>query len=500
MKFSFPPLKRLYLPIILILAFVLRVYSLNQYPIGFTPDEASFGYDAYSLIKTGRDQWGSKWPLVFKSFGDYKAPVYTYLVIPSVILFDLNKFSVRLPNALLGVAAVYVIWLLISEIIKEKDSLQNKIKGFGLPELTALIFALSPWHIMMSRGAFEANLITLFIPLGIFLFLKHKYYLSMIVFGLNLFTYHSSKLITPIIVMLVIVFFGRLNLKKILTPLFVFILFVLIAIFTITQGGGARIAERSITQGALEDGAKTKIKLIQDGMNPIIAKILHNKYQVVLTRFVNNYGQYFSSRFLIFEGPAETTYGMIREFGVLSYIEMFGLLFFVIYFRKIEYKNIIWFLLLWLVISPLPASLATGVGYAANRATAMIPVIQILASIGIYYFVSRNNKFIYLVALILILSGSVFIQKYFVEGPGVLSKGMLNGNLEMTTSLYLNSSNYDEVVVSKSLSEPHIYIAFAGKIDPIFYQSESKNWKFEEIGVHWVDQIPEYRLGKFVFK
>ncbi len=77
---------------------------------------------------------------------------------------------------------------------------------------------------------------------------------------------------------------------------------------------------------------------------------------------------------------------------------------------------------------------------------------------------------------------------------------MLNGNLEMATSLYMNSTNYDEVVVSKTLSEPQIYIAFAGKIDPLFYQSESKNWKFEEIGVHWVDQIPEYRLGKFVFK
>src|SRR3989339_1172095 len=104
------------LPLILGLAFLLRIIALDSYPVGFTPDEASFGYDAYSLLKTGKDQWGNSFPLVLKSFGDYKAPVYAYLTMPSVAIFGLTKFAVRLPNALLGSLAVYVVYLLINKL------------------------------------------------------------------------------------------------------------------------------------------------------------------------------------------------------------------------------------------------------------------------------------------------------------------------------------------------------------------------------------------------
>src|SRR3990167_10946569 len=100
---------------ILALAFVLRVVGLSSFPPGFTPDEASFGYDAYSILKTGKDQWGKPFPLVLESFGDFKSPLYAYLTIPSVGIFGLNKFVVRLPNAILGTMAVVAIWLLGSK-------------------------------------------------------------------------------------------------------------------------------------------------------------------------------------------------------------------------------------------------------------------------------------------------------------------------------------------------------------------------------------------------
>src|SRR3990172_3583067 len=104
-------MKRFMLPIILLLAFLLRVLWLDKYPVGFNADEASHGYDAYSLLKTGRDQWGSTLPLVFKSFGDYKSPVYSYFTVPSFALLGLNKLAVRLPNAILGSMAIVAVWL-----------------------------------------------------------------------------------------------------------------------------------------------------------------------------------------------------------------------------------------------------------------------------------------------------------------------------------------------------------------------------------------------------
>ncbi len=493
-------MRKWYLPLILALAFVLRIVALDKYPIGFTPDEASFGYDAYSLLETGKDQWGSSWPLVFKSFGDYKAPIYTYLAMPFVALLDLTKVSVRLPNALLGVGAIYVVFLLVRELFKDKEYFSRSFLKMTFPEITALIFAISPWHIMMSRGAFEANLITFFLPLGIYLFLKNKYYLSMFVFGLSLFTYHSAKLVTPLVVILLFIFFKSKLSKVVSKSLVIFGVFLVLSVYTVSIGAGARIAERSITQGALEEGAKIKIDLIQKGMNPIVARLLHNKYQVVASRFVKNYVQYFSPKFLLIDGPAETTYGMVKGMGVLSYIEILGLIALVFLFKESKVKKILMFLLCWLLIAPLPASLSTGVGYAGNRAVSMIPVVQILSAIGIYSLLSKYKLSKYFVSILILVGLGVFTQKYFIDGRKELSKGMLHGNLEIATQLYNNSVNYDEIIISKKLSEPHIYIAFAGKIDPGFYQAESKNWKFEEIGVNWVDQIPEYRLGKFTFK
>src|SRR3989344_7065913 len=102
---------------IIILGFLLRVIVLQKIPVGFTPDEASFGYDAYSLLKTGQDQWGHFLPLTLESFGDFKAPLYTYLTIPSVAIFGLTKFATRFPNALLGSAAVYITYLLVVQLL-----------------------------------------------------------------------------------------------------------------------------------------------------------------------------------------------------------------------------------------------------------------------------------------------------------------------------------------------------------------------------------------------
>src|SRR3990172_4878127 len=135
-------MKRLILPAIFLLGFLLRVAAIDKFPVGFTPDEASFGYDAYSILKTGRDQWGKPYPLVLESFGDFKSPLYAYLTIPFIAIFGLDKFAVRLPNALLGSLAVYVVYLLTKKL--------SKNERVGL--IAAMLLAVSPWHIMMSRG------------------------------------------------------------------------------------------------------------------------------------------------------------------------------------------------------------------------------------------------------------------------------------------------------------------------------------------------------------
>ncbi len=109
--------KYLLLILIVALALFLRLIYLGHFPAGFAADEAAQAYDAYSLIHTGRDAWGISWPIAsFRSFADYKAPLQTYLLIPSVAIFGLNEFATRLPSAIAGTRAVLVTYVLANQI------------------------------------------------------------------------------------------------------------------------------------------------------------------------------------------------------------------------------------------------------------------------------------------------------------------------------------------------------------------------------------------------
>src|SRR5690242_17248270 len=98
--------------LILLIASVLRLYSLSSIPGSLNQDEAALGYNAYSLVTTGADEHGKFLPFTLQSFGDGKLPVYSYITIPSILLFGLNEFSTRLPSALSGIISVFLVYLI----------------------------------------------------------------------------------------------------------------------------------------------------------------------------------------------------------------------------------------------------------------------------------------------------------------------------------------------------------------------------------------------------
>jgi len=492
-------------------------------PVGFTPDEASFGYDAYSLLRTGKDQWGHKFPLVLESFGDYKLPLYAYLTIPSVFLFGLNKYAVRLPNALLGTFAVYITYLLVIELFKDYFPRKNKNTSYSsiLANIAAFLLAVSSWHIMLSRGAFEANLTSFFMPLGVLFFLKairnRNFFLilSSLVFGLNLFSYHSARLVTPLIFLLLVFLFRknilRISLKVRIYSTAIFLIFVLMAFYTLYIGAARRAKDISIFSGILQEASDQRLISILSGVNPKTARLLHNKYQVLAQRFVQNYLQYFSPNFLFVDGPKEATYGMLPQRGVLYWFELPFLLSFLYFLCRNARKREALFIACWLIIAPIPAALTQGEGYAANRASAMIPAIHIALALGAFTFWQlisgflKNQKltkalfFVYSFFTLLILI--YFIEDYFFLSPLKAAKAMLYGNLEAAYWLKEKGREKNEIVVSTSLSEPHIFIAFANIWDPNDYQIYTKNWrKYKEQNLTFLDQLPFYNLGKYTFR
>jgi len=511
--------------VIFAIALLLRTAFISNYPTGFTPDEASFGYDAYSLIKTGADQWGRKFPLVLESFGDYKAPLYSYLATLSVAVFGLTSFAVRLPNALFGSIAVVFFYLLIKQIFvyeKEKGNAwfkeKSETKSAFIATIGALLFTISPWHIAMSRGAFEANLTTFFIPLSLFLFFKYLNskkaifaYLSAAGFGLNLFTYHSAKVVTVIIlVALVALFFKDLVKEKntLLKSTFVFCIFLILTAYTFLQGAGARLTDVSVYKLSLNQASSERIRAYSNGLPDAIARGFHNKYQTFFKTAASNYLSYLSPQFLFVRGAGERTYGMNDDRGVLYWFELPLLLFFVRFLIKQKISKSVTLFAVWFLVSPIPASLAIGPGFAANRAVVMLPSIYFLLAIGAYDLFNVNIKFpklafagkslVGIYAAVSFVFFISFIENYFYVTPSKIAKDMLYGNLEAME--FVSKFNDRNIVVSRKLSEPHIYAAFASKVDPNDYQEATKDWDYKEQGLGWVDQMGEYNLGNYTFE
>src|SRR3990172_2400611 len=188
--------KRIVLLLIILLAGILRFWRLGEYP-ALNADEAAIGYNAYSLIQTGEDEHGNPRPIHFQSFNDYKPGLYFYLVLPFIKFLGLNEWAVRIPGAALGVATVYLVYLLVKELFKEKNL---SFDIYHLALIASLILAISPWHIHFSRGGWEVNISTFFMVLGLWLFLKGLnnivfLFLSSLVFVLSLYAYHSARIV-----------------------------------------------------------------------------------------------------------------------------------------------------------------------------------------------------------------------------------------------------------------------------------------------------------------
>ena len=516
-------MKRYLLAVILLLGLLLRVTSLDKYPVGFTPDESSFGYDAYSLLKTGKDQWGKSFPLTLESAGDFKSPLYAYLTIPSIGLLGLNKVATRLPNALSGTLAIYVTFLLTRLVSKSygkylglSETPSKALKNIGIGNIeyvAAFLLAISPWHIMMSRGAFEANLTTFFLPLAIYLFLKGlnnpKYFTySVILAGLNIFSYHSAKLITPLVFIFALVIFRKEVFRNFgkyhKISIFFALIFAAAFFWTLLSGSSTRILDVSIFKLSLMEASSERIKAINMGMDPFTGRLFFNKFVMGLRHFTANYVSYFSPQYYFFQGPAEATYGMIPGRGVLYWFELPFLLGFFLFITKARVNKLFKLILFWFFIAPIPAALSLGPGYAANRAVIQLPSIQILLAFGLLQVVNYIADFKYkkLVYVSYIFASTLifiyFLLDYFLVSPQKSSKDMLYGSLKAAQWLNTNAQS-KQIIVSRTLSEPNIFIAFANRMEPSSYQKYAKEWNYRKLGLGWVDQMPKWELENYVF-
>jgi len=476
--------------IILLIGLFLRLFKLENLPNSYTPDEVAQGYTAYSLLQTGRDEWGHSWPLSLQSFGDFKPPLQTYLIIPFVKLFGLRPISFRLPNAILSSVAILITYLLAFKLLKNKT----------VAIMSALLLSISPWHLPMSRLALEANLPVFLIPLSLLLLLNKKYILAGIILGLSTFSYHSAKIFVPLMLVLTNLFILKQHpsTKKNMFTITV-VTFLLLNFFSGQNNSRASDIIISNPTDSWQSVSATRFQISQNGLPDIVTRLFKNKLTYTITAFTKNYLSYFSPQFLITNGAGEQTYGMIPDFGVIGLACFIGLIFAIVTKQQARQKNYIYFLLSLIAISVIPASLSKG-HLSANRASVMMPYIQIVSAYGLYQLIKKYRFTSTLITVIFVYTTVNFLISYFYSANNILAQSMLYGRQQSFDIINQYPSDMS-IIYSRKLSEPQAYTMFFGQIDPKLVQSQTPNWlRYQQRGLSFVDQLGQYNLENFTFK
>src|SRR3990167_2506030 len=157
-----PRLQKILLLLIVILFLCTRFYKISDIPLSLYWDEASIGYNAYSISQDGKGEWGDFLPVHFRAFGEFKLPIYIYSVVPFVKIFGLNELSVRLPAILFSLGIVLLTFLLARKLT------DNITTGLW----SSFLVTISPWFFIFSRTGYEVTAGLMFYLLGIYLLLS----------------------------------------------------------------------------------------------------------------------------------------------------------------------------------------------------------------------------------------------------------------------------------------------------------------------------------------
>lgn len=488
------------LSFIVLFAGFLRFYELGNNPPSLDWDEASLGYNAYSILKTGKDEYGNSFPISIRSFDDYKPAAYTYLTIPSVYFFGLNEFSVRFPSALFGVLTVLATFLLVKELFK--------INNIAL--LSSFLLAISPWHLQFSRVAFESNLGVSFFVLGTFLFLKGikdgKFLIFAFgFFALSFYSYHSIRLILPIFILGLLLYY-RKEIWKIKNYFLVGVLaaFILgtpfVANFLSGRGNLSRFSSVTVLTptGTLDKSIKELQYDKERG--DFLGQIFHNRRVVYTLTVLKGYLDHYNLNFLFIQGDGIERHHPV-SFGMMYLVELPFLLLgiFYVFNKKIKGRFI---LFLWFLIAPLASSLTTGTPHPV-RALTFLPTFQIFVAFGIFWFISKILKFksqllrntsLLLFFLAFSFNFLYYIHQYYVHTPIEYSQGWQYGYREVFKEAARIESKYEKILITYKYDQPYIFYLFYNKIDPLWYQ---RNWDY--LGTREIERSRRI-IGKYEFR
>lgn len=472
-----------FLLLIVCLAFFLRIYKIASIPVSLHGDEIGVGYNAYTLLTEGVDEYGKRFPLTFRAD---VGPIIFYSTVPGVALFGLTEFGTRFPSAVIGTLTVLTFYFLVKELLQFFLSKQlSQLSQTKIALLGTLFLTISPWHIQISRithdGAY--GLLFQFIALLTFLiFMRVKtqafFYLAAIVFGISFYAYHSPRLTSPLLFLgLLILCRKKLNFMQIIKAVLLLLLVVLPLIidFISKPLSQTRFGGINIFVGHTGSG--------------------QNLFQWPLLFFVSFIKQ-FDPQVLFFD-TSHTRYFNVAGVGLVY--SWFILTIIIGVFVLRQNLRFLKFVFFCAFISVLPGALTSG-PVNAGRIVLLLPLLELISALGLFLILKLKNFGNFLkVSLILVISINmyIFLNQYLSVSPQRFIREWQYGVKQIAQYALRHENAADKIVVSENISQAYIYVLFYGKKSIASINQETpfperhpfvgytKFGKYEFRGINW---------------
>lgn len=439
-----------------------RIYKISEIPVSVYWDEASIGYNAYSISKNGKDEWGDFLPLHFRAFGEFKLPVYIYSVVPFVKMFGLNEFSVRIPAVLFSLGVVILTFFLA------RKSTGNNSVGLW----ASFFISISPFLFIFSRTGYEATAGLMFYLLGILLFLKNingKFFLiSIISFIISAYSYNSFRIVVPLTI-LILTFIERNTLTSVIKKASYWL--VLSSIFIV-------LSILPIYRLYVYDSGSLRFQ---------------NVGATNMGIFLKNYFSHFSLDFLL-EGdknPRSQQPGFGQIFLPDLILLPLGLLY--ILSSKSKYRFLS---LLLIFVGLIPSSLTKEAPHAL-RSISVIPFLSIISAQGASYLKRFFPKKYLVEAAVLAIFLSFFVN-YFINFLTIYPEQSAKDWQYTYKKLFTESKfeDSDSVLVPDKDGQPYIFALFYLKYDPEKFRKEVIRNPIDKWGFSTVKKFGKFEFGE----
>ena len=455
--------------IILVVGFITRSVGININPKGLNVDEASSGYDAYSILEFGCDRNGNKFPVFLEAWGSGQNALYSYLMIPFIKLFGLNVITTRLPMVILGCISLIVWYNLLNEV---------KNKKFAIIGLSFLV--ICPWNIMKSRWGLESNIFPDFVLYAIYFIVKFiktnnvsKLYIASILLGISSYTYGTSYFFLPIfciIMYIYLLYTKKVNIKNVILSFsIIFIIALPIMLYIIIN---------TFDLNQIDLGIIT------------IPKLPVNRYEEqtsifngnILTKSIKNFVK--SLKLLLTQDDG-LSWNCIPGFGLFYIISIPFLVYGIIYSikNKEEIKKYESVIDIWFISSFLLMFVLNEVNI--NRINVLIyPLIYYVIN-GIYIVVAKRNIISNSIILIVYIAFFVmFMCSYIFLKPA--NNYTFVDNIKEVIE-YVEKVKDRKIYIEYAFKEPYIYVLYYTKynthdfIDSVQYIDNENLGKFDNI-------------------